>query len=62
MILRLVPGLRIATVVGCGLFGVPFRVFLPAVALGAFGYLVVYALLGYFVGPQILAIFMHSRA
>jgi len=59
-ILRLVPGLRIATVVGCGLFGVPFRVFLPSVALGAFGYLVLYTLLGYFVGPQILAIFMHA--
>ncbi len=56
VLLRLVPGLRIATVVGCGIFGVPFRLFLPALALGGFGYLVVYTLLGYFVGPEILAI------
>jgi len=62
VILRLVPGLRIATVFGSGLFDVPFRVFLPAVSLGAFGYLVLCTLLGYFAGPQILAIFMHSRA
>ena len=33
-----------------------FRLFLPALALGGFGYLVVYTLLGYFVGPEILAI------
>ena len=56
VLLRLVPGLRIATVVGCGIFGVPFRLFLPALAFGGFGYLVVYTLLGYFVGPEVLAI------
>src|SRR6202011_197880 len=56
VLLRLVPGLRIATVVGCGIFGVPFRLFLPALALGGFAYLVVYTLLGYFVGPEILSI------
>ena len=55
VVLRLVPGLRIATVVGCGLFGVPFRIFLPSLALGGFGYLLVFTLLGYTVGPQILA-------
>jgi membrane protein DedA with SNARE-associated domain len=61
VILPLVPGLRIATVLSCGLFGVPFRVFLPAVALGAFGYLL-YTLVAYFVGPQVLAIYMHTCA
>ena len=55
VVLRLVPGLRIATVVGCGLFGVPFRIFLPSLALGGFGYLLVFTLLGYTAGPQILA-------
>jgi len=54
--LRLVPGLRIVTVVGCGVFGVPFRVFLPSLALGAFGYILIYTLAGYFVGPEILAL------
>ena len=62
VLLRLVPGLRIATVAGCGLFGVPFRVFLPSVALGGFGYLLVFTLLGYFVGPEILAVFFHPGA
>ncbi len=62
VLLRLVPGLRIATVVGCGIFGVPFRLFLPALAFGGFGYLVVYTLLGYFVGPEILAFFAQLHA
>ena len=62
VLLRLVPGLRIATVVGCGIFGVPFRLFLPALALGGFSYLVVYTLLGYFVGPEILAILAQLHA
>jgi membrane protein DedA with SNARE-associated domain len=56
VLLRLVPGLRIATVVGCGVFGVPFRVFLPSLALGGFGYLLAFTLLGYVAGPEILAI------
>ena len=30
---------------GCGVFGVQFRLSLPALALGGFGYLVVYTLL-----------------
>jgi membrane protein DedA with SNARE-associated domain len=62
VLLRLVPGLRIATVVGCGIFGVPFRLFLPALAFGGFGYLVVYTLLGYFVGPEILAVLTQLHA
>jgi membrane protein DedA with SNARE-associated domain len=53
---RLLPGLRIATVVGCGVLGVPPRVFLPGLALGGFVYLLGYALLGYYAGPAALAL------
>ena len=61
VVLRLVPGLRIATVVGCGLFGVPFRIFLPSLALSAFGYVLAFTLRGYFVGPEIVAVFSHLQ-
>jgi membrane protein DedA with SNARE-associated domain len=51
---RLTPGLRMATVIASGVFGVsPWR-FLPSLALGAFAYILVYTLLGYIVGPPIL--------
>ena len=52
---RLVPGLRIVTAVACGVFGVPFRVFFPAMALGALVYIVIYTLLGYYLGPPVLS-------
>jgi membrane-associated protein len=51
---RLVPGLRIVTAVACGVFEVPFRVFFPAMSLGALLYIMVYTLLGYFLGPPVL--------
>jgi membrane protein DedA with SNARE-associated domain len=51
---RLVPGLRILTAVACGVFEVPFRIFFPAMALGALVYIVVYTLLGYYLGPPVL--------
>src|SRR5919204_1747659 len=51
---RLVPGLRIVTAVACGVFEVPVWVFAPAMALGALLYIVVYTLLGYFLGPPVL--------
>src|SRR5919201_1196032 len=51
---RLVPGLRIVTAVACGVFSVPVWVFAPAMALGALLYIVVYTLLGYFLGPPVL--------
>jgi uncharacterized membrane protein YdjX (TVP38/TMEM64 family) len=38
----------------CGLFGVPFRVFLPGLIAGSLVYTTAYTLLGYFVGPAIL--------
>jgi membrane protein DedA with SNARE-associated domain len=40
---RLVPGLRIVTAVACGVFEVPFRIFFPAMSLGALLYILVYA-------------------
>jgi membrane protein DedA with SNARE-associated domain len=51
---RLVPGLRILTAVACGVFEVPFRVFFPAMSLGALLYILVYTLLGYFLGRPVL--------
>lgn len=53
---RLVPGLRIVTAVACGVFGVPYRVFFPAMAVGALFYILVYTLLGFFLGPPVLSI------
>jgi membrane protein DedA with SNARE-associated domain len=51
---RLTPGLRMATVIASGVFGVsPWR-FLPSLAIGAFMYILAYTLLGYIVGPPIL--------
>jgi membrane protein DedA with SNARE-associated domain len=51
---RLTPGLRIATVIGCGVLGVPLQRFLPALAVGSFLYILLYTLLGFFFGPPIL--------
>ncbi|HEY1295866.1 MAG TPA: DedA family protein [Chloroflexota bacterium] len=51
---RLVPGLRIVTTVACGVFEVPFRVFFPAMSLGALLYILVYTLLGYSLGEPVL--------
>ena len=51
---RLTPGLRMATPIVCGAFGFPFRVYLPAMAVGAFFYILAYTLLGYFFGPPVL--------
>lgn len=53
---RLVPGLRIVTAVACGVFEVPFRAFFPAMSIGALTYILVYTLLGYFLGPPVLAL------
>jgi membrane protein DedA with SNARE-associated domain len=52
---RVFPGLRVLTAVACGAFGVPFRVFLPGMAIGAFAYIAVFALLGYTLGPPVVA-------
>jgi membrane protein DedA with SNARE-associated domain len=51
---RNTPGLRMATVIACGVFGVPFWRFLPSLALGAFVYILFYTMLGYIFGPVVL--------
>jgi membrane protein DedA with SNARE-associated domain len=54
---RLLPGLRILTAIACGIFRVPYRVFLPAMAVGSLIYIVAYTMLGYFAGPAVLGLF-----
>ena len=54
---RLLPGLRIVTPIAAGVLGLPFGAFLPALALGAFLYILAYTLLGVFVGPAALAFY-----
>ncbi len=54
---RLLPGLRILTAVACGIFRVPFHVFLPAMSLGGLVYIVGYTGLGYLAGPAVLGLF-----
>ena len=51
---RIVPGLRVATTLVAGVFGVPYRVFLPALALGSSVYILVFFGLGYLAGPEVL--------
>lgn len=53
---RLMPGLRMATVIACGVFGVPYWRFLPSLAIGGFIYIAFYTLLGYLVGPVVLQV------
>ena len=54
---RLLPGLRVLTTIACGIFRVPYRVFLPAMAVGSLIYIVGYTMLGYFAGPAVLGLF-----
>ncbi len=54
---RILPGLRIVTPIAAGVLGMPFRAYLPALALGAFLYILTYTLIGVFVGPAALAFF-----
>lgn len=54
---RIIPGLRIVTPIAAGVLGMSYGAFLPALALGAFLYILGYTLLGYFVGPRALALF-----
>lgn len=54
---RLLPGLRILTTIGCGMFRVPYRVFLPAMSVCSLVYIVGYTMLGYFAGPAVLGLF-----
>ncbi len=49
---RSIPGIRLATVIACGLFKVPYRIFLPAQFVGVSIYLAVFLIIGYVLGPQ----------
>lgn len=49
---RATPGARLLTVVACGIFQVPYRIFVPAQLIGTSLYLSVLLALGYFLGPQ----------
>ena len=51
---RVLPGMRVVTAVACGIFEVPFRIFLPGMAIGALVYILVFAGLGYLLGPSII--------
>lgn len=53
---RVTPGLRIVTPLAAGAFGVPFRVFLPAVLVGSTLYLGALLALGAWLGPRALAL------
>ncbi len=56
---RLAPGMRIATAIICGVLLVPAWIFIPAMAIGALVYIAGYTLLGFFVGPTVLAFLEH---
>ena len=49
---RALPGVRLATVIACGLFKVPYRTFLPAQFAGVLIYLVIFMSIGYVLGPE----------
>jgi membrane protein DedA with SNARE-associated domain len=53
---RVMPGLRMPTVIASGVFGVPYWRFLPSLAIGGFAYILLYTLLGYFFGPAVLGL------
>lgn len=49
---RALPGVRLATVISCGIFKVPLRVFLPAQMLGIIIYVFGFIMIGYWLGPK----------
>src|ERR1035437_8914567 len=54
---RLIPGLRIVTVIAAGVIGVRPAKFLPGLAIGGFFYLLAYPVLGAVVGPPMIETF-----
>ena len=52
IIARLIPGFRILTPMACGALGVPYKIFLPAVAIGGSIYVGVVMAVGYYFGPS----------
>jgi hypothetical protein len=55
---RVIPGPRIATALLAGVFGLPYRTFLPAMAAGASIYLTFFVALGYYLGPQAIELIL----
>ncbi len=53
---RLIPSLCVLTAVAAGLLGYPYRKYVPALALGGFIHLLVFVLLGYWVGRPVLRV------
>jgi membrane protein DedA with SNARE-associated domain len=51
---RLVPGLRVVTPLACGIFRVPYPLFLPALAVASSFYLAGVMAIGVFAGPAVL--------
>lgn len=56
IIARLIPGFRILTPMACGALGVPYRIFLPAVAVGGSIYVGAVMAVGYYFGPSAIEI------
>ena len=50
------PGVRIATIPACGLAELPYRLFLPGMALGSAVFLALHFVLGYLGGPLVNAV------
>ncbi len=57
-LMRIVPGCRILTAVGCGVLAVPYPIFLPGLAAGVLVSILFFTLLGYAVGPSAVAAVM----
>jgi len=54
---RQIPGLRMITPLACGIFRIPYRVFLPAMFVGSSVYIGAFLALGMWGGPAALAAF-----
>ncbi len=54
---RQIPGLRLASPLACGVFRVPYRVFLPAMFVGSTVYIGAFIALGIYGGPTVFTYF-----
>lgn len=54
---RQIPGLRLASPLACGVFQIPYRVFLPAMFVGSTVYIGAFIALGVYGGPTFLSAF-----
>ena len=57
---RQIPGLRLASPLACGVFQIPYRVFLPAMFVGSTVYIGAFIALGVYGGPSFLMAFETS--